>query len=162
LTSSGGHEARFPGRRVFPYKFELKHYPIRSQSHGEQKVFRDRIARWDPEERALGWHLHYNDVLPQQSFLRARQDLIEDRGAETHARFLTEILAGAGLTHRSFPAWALGSSAGRTIYLSAQRFAHGPTYARLLEFPLFRLGVVRRPLRRLRARLARSGRDSGR
>src|SRR5260221_6017207 len=35
LASSGGHEARFPGRHVFPLRFLLRHYPIRGQSHGE-------------------------------------------------------------------------------------------------------------------------------
>ncbi len=155
LATSGGHEARFPGRRVFPYKFELKHYPIRSQSHGEQKVFRDRIARWDPSERALGWHVHYDDVAPQQSFLRAAGDLIEDRGPETHAVFLPELLAGAGLAHQSFPAWALRGSAGRFTYRALRGFARSGTYARLRRFPLLRIGVVRRTLRRARARLAR-------
>src|SRR5262249_10574746 len=37
LVSSGGHEATFPGRRVFPVRFILRHYPIRSQAHGERK-----------------------------------------------------------------------------------------------------------------------------
>ena len=35
LASSGGHEARFEGRRVFPLRFILRHYPIRGQAHGE-------------------------------------------------------------------------------------------------------------------------------
>ena len=147
LTSSGGHEARFAGRRVFPYKFELKHYPIRSQSHGEKKIFRDRIARWDPTERALGWHVHYDDIVPQQSFLRAPQDLIEDRGAETRARFLPELLAGAGLVEPSFPSWALGSMPGRAFYRWAHRFARGRTFALLRRFPPLRIGA--RMLRRL-------------
>ncbi len=154
LVSEGGHEARFPGRRVFPYKFELKHYPIRSQPHGEQKVFRDRIARWDPRERAIGWHAHYDELKPQESFLRRPEDLIEDRGADTRARFLPEFLAGAGLADSRFPAWALGSTAGRAVYLSLRRFARSRTYARIRAFPLFRIGVVRRTLHRLRARLA--------
>lgn len=150
LASSGGHEARFPGRRIFPYKFELKHYPIRSQSHGEQKVFHERIKRWDPGERALGWHVHYDGVVPGQSFLRASEDLIEDRGAETHARYLAETLAGAGLADLSFPAWALGSSAGRTVYLSLGRLKRSRTYVRLRRFVLSPLRISRRMLRPLR------------
>jgi hypothetical protein len=154
LVSEGGHEARFPDRRVFPYKFELKHYPIRSQSHGEQKVFRDRIARWDPRERAIGWHAHYDELRPQESFLRRPEGLIEDRGAETRARFLPEFLSGAGLANPTFPAWALGSTTGRAVYLSGRRFVRSRTYARIRAFPLFRIGVIRRTLHRLRARLA--------
>ena len=34
-----GHVVNFSGRRVFPYKFLLKH-PVRSQGHGEKKIFR--------------------------------------------------------------------------------------------------------------------------
>src|SRR5262249_7491581 len=42
LASTGGHEARFDGRRVFPIRFLLRHYPIRGQSHGNRKVFAER------------------------------------------------------------------------------------------------------------------------
>lgn len=70
LHGSGGHEARFPGRRVFPYNFLLKHYPVRSQRHGEQKVFTDRKPRWDPEERKQQWHRHYDHVRPGHNFLK--------------------------------------------------------------------------------------------
>ncbi|MCK7581174.1 MAG: hypothetical protein MZV65_39765 [Chromatiales bacterium] len=34
LTTTGGHEARFPGRRVFPVRFPMRHYPIRSAEQG--------------------------------------------------------------------------------------------------------------------------------
>lgn len=37
LAASGGHEAAFAGRRVFPYKFLSKRPPVRSQAH-------DRVA----------------------------------------------------------------------------------------------------------------------
>ncbi|MGA2512689.1 MAG: glycosyltransferase family 2 protein [Candidatus Limnocylindrales bacterium] len=162
LAGSGGHEARFPGRRIFPYKFELKHYPVRSQAHGEQKVLRDRIARWDPGERALGWHVHYDGIVPGQSFLRDSRDLIEDRGPETRARYLAEILAGAGLADLSFPAWALGSSTGRTVYLSLSRLKGSRTYVRLRRFVLLPLRISRRMLRRLRQGPAALGHDAGR
>jgi len=144
LVGSGGHEARFPGRRIFPYKFELKHYPIRSQGHGERKVFRDRIARWDPGERALGFHVHYDGVLPGQSFLRDGRDLIEDRGAETHARFSAEILAGAGLADLPFPGWALGGSMRRTIYFRSRPVTRSRIYQALRRLVLAPRGLVRR------------------
>jgi hypothetical protein len=142
LASDGGHEAVFPGRRVFPYKFELKHYPIRSQLHGELKVFRDRVARWDPNERAIGWHRHYDDVRPQQSFLRDAGDLIEDCGAETRARFLAEMVSGAGLAQHTLPAWALRGPAGRGAYLAVRRLGRSRAYGRLHRA----LGRVRRRL----------------
>jgi glycosyltransferase involved in cell wall biosynthesis len=120
LVGSAGHEARFSGRRVFPYKFLLKHYPIRSQAHGERKVFRERVPRWDRRERARGWHVHYDDVSPEQSFLRDPAELIEDRGEETWTEYLPEALAGAGLARREYPAWALDGPVGRRALLTLQ------------------------------------------
>ena len=70
LVSSGGHEAIFPGRKVFPLRFVLRHYPIRSQDHGERKVFRERRPRFIPEERARGWHIQYDRLAGRGSFLR--------------------------------------------------------------------------------------------
>ena len=158
LSSRAGHEARFPGRRVFPYKFELKHYPIRSQAHGEQKIFRDRIPRWDPRERRLAWHVQYDDVLPQQSFLRDSSDLIEDCGAETRSRLMAEMLAGAGLADYSYPAWALGSRTGRAIYLYADRVAKTRVYAFLSWLAGLPMRFARKMVRVLRGRLAGRGR----
>jgi hypothetical protein len=59
LVTSGGHSADFDGRLVFPVRFILRHYPIRSQDHGAKKMNRERKARLDQVEHALGWHLHY-------------------------------------------------------------------------------------------------------
>jgi hypothetical protein len=128
LERSGGHEATFSRRRVFPYKFLLKHYPIRSQTHGERKVFRDRAPRWDPLERARGWHVHYDSVVPNQSFLRDPAELIVDHGAETRAIYLPEVLTGAGLAPLHVPRWALGGRAGRTLSLSLRAVARGRPY----------------------------------
>lgn len=70
LASSGGHEARFDGRRVFPIRFIARHYPIRSQAHGERKVFAERLPRFHRDEIACGWHVQYGAVAPGATFLR--------------------------------------------------------------------------------------------
>jgi Glycosyl transferase family 2 len=70
LASSGGHEARFPGRRVFPLRFILRHYPLRGQTHGERKVFGERRNRFREQERARGWHVQYDQMREGVSFLR--------------------------------------------------------------------------------------------
>jgi glycosyltransferase involved in cell wall biosynthesis len=70
LTSSGGHDAQFPGRCVFPIRFIARHYPIRGQAHGERKVFAERRRRYVEEERARGWHVQYDDVREGASFIR--------------------------------------------------------------------------------------------
>ena len=75
LASTGGHEARFEGRRVFTTPFVSKHYGIRSQAHGERKVFRDRVPRWNPEERAKRWHEQYLGIEPGHNFIRKPEEL---------------------------------------------------------------------------------------
>ena len=59
LATSAGHDVGFPGRRVFPLRFLLRHYPIRGQAHGERKVLRERQPRFDAAERGRGWHVQY-------------------------------------------------------------------------------------------------------
>src|SRR5205823_4132014 len=70
LASSGGHEAQFPDRRVFPVRFILRHYPIRGQAHGERKIFRERRDRFLAGERTRGWHVQYDDTQEGGSFIR--------------------------------------------------------------------------------------------
>jgi hypothetical protein len=69
--AEGGHDVRFAGRRIFPLRFPLRHYPIRSQAHGLRKVFEERRDRFTEEERAFGWHLQYDHIEgPDHLFLR--------------------------------------------------------------------------------------------
>jgi Glycosyl transferase family 2 len=70
LASTGGHEARFANRKVFPIRFLLRHYPIRGQAHGERKVFEERQGRFVPQERARGWHVQYDGIQTGASFIR--------------------------------------------------------------------------------------------
>src|SRR5439155_3034906 len=70
LASSGGHDAQFEDRRVFPIRFISRHYPIRGQAHGERKVFQERHGRFRELERARGWHVQYDAAQPGASFLR--------------------------------------------------------------------------------------------
>jgi hypothetical protein len=59
LTASGGHDVSFPGRRVYPFHFLLRHYPFRSSQQVSRKLFEDR--KMDPDERRLkGWGEHYD------------------------------------------------------------------------------------------------------
>ncbi len=96
LAGSGGHEVQFPGRRVFPYKFLLLHYPVRSQEQGERKVFRDRQGRWNAEERARGWHSHYDAFSAGHTFVRRAADLLE-HDTDFDRRYLVERLSGIGI-----------------------------------------------------------------
>jgi glycosyltransferase involved in cell wall biosynthesis len=76
LAASGGHQVQFPGRRVYPVKFLSKHYPIRSQAHGERKVFEER--KWlDQSQGRHDWHVQYNGIVPGHSFLKDPKYLME-------------------------------------------------------------------------------------
>lgn len=70
LVSTGGHEAQFPSRRVFPLRFILRHYPVRGQAHGTRKVFEERTPRFSEDERRQGWHVQYDAFRPGHQFLR--------------------------------------------------------------------------------------------
>jgi hypothetical protein len=69
LASTGGHEARFEGRRVFPIRFLLRHYPVRNQLQGERKIWSERVPRFSDDERASGWHVQYQGLNPNQPLL---------------------------------------------------------------------------------------------
>ena len=96
---SAGHDVVFEGRRIYPFKFLLQHYSFRSQKHGEQKVFRERKARWNPKERARGWHVHYDSIQEGYRFVQltsAKEVFVADHFNKT---YLVERLSGIG-THR--------------------------------------------------------------
>jgi glycosyltransferase involved in cell wall biosynthesis len=97
MVPTGGHDLPFRGRRVYPFKFLLKHYPVRSQRHGEQKIFRERKARWNPEERAKGWHIQYDTIEAGHVFLRpaSEQEFFDEE--DFNRTYLVERLSGIGI-----------------------------------------------------------------
>ena len=130
LQRFGGHQALFPRRHVFPYKFLLKHYPIRSQTHGERKVLGERVNRWDPAERALGWHTQYDDAATRPSFLASPDDLLEDM-TDIRTAYLPEALAGAGLSEPQIPGWALRGGRFAFVYVHSRWLARTRGYQAL-------------------------------
>jgi hypothetical protein len=63
VLGDGGHDVRFAERRLFPIRFLLRHYPIRSQAHGRRKVLTERRNRFSSEEIAFGWRRQYDGWL---------------------------------------------------------------------------------------------------
>jgi len=94
---SAGHDVLFEGRRVYPFKFLLKHYSFRSQHHGERKVFKDRKDRWNKNERARGWHIHYDGIKAGHKFLRAAAEKEFFEENHFNESYLVERLSGIGL-----------------------------------------------------------------
>ena len=70
LVASAGHDVQFASRHVFPIRFILRHYPIRSQAHGVRKIFEERKPRFPDEERRQGWHVQYDGIAPDHQFVR--------------------------------------------------------------------------------------------
>jgi glycosyltransferase involved in cell wall biosynthesis len=84
-----GAGAQFRGRRVFPVPFILRHYSLRGETHGRQKVFRDRMPRFAPEERASNWHVQYDALFDgTQKFLWDPAELREWDGDAVRAGLL--------------------------------------------------------------------------
>lgn len=127
LAASGGHEVAFEGRRVFPYNFLLKHYPIRSQSHGERKVLVDRKPRFSASERRRLWHRHYDHIRAGHDFLWSPEDLREDT-ADSFGALLVERVTGSDPevgpeppAMRQAAARALAASGLRPAFVAARR-----------------------------------------
>ncbi len=102
LAATAGHDVRFAGRRVYPYKFLLKHYPLRSQAHAERKVLHERGERWNPTERSLGWHQQYDQV---RRFVREPSELFLFDRRTFYEQWFIERLSGVGIFGRP-PEWA--------------------------------------------------------
>lgn len=96
MAESGGHDLPFADRRIYPFKFLLKHYPVRSQKHGEKKIFRERKDRWNPEERAKGWHTHYDKIEEDHSFVISPSALTAF-DEDFNKTYLVERLSGVGV-----------------------------------------------------------------
>ncbi|MEI9975608.1 MAG: glycosyltransferase family 2 protein [Ignavibacteriota bacterium] len=96
-ADSGGHEARFAGRRVYPFRFLLKHYPIRSPEHGRKKVFQERRPRFSPELRQRGWHIQYDHILEDEAFVKDPSTLSHFRPETFYSEYLVERLSTIGI-----------------------------------------------------------------
>ena len=97
LAESGGHKVDFPTAKVYPYKFLLRHYPIRSQQQGVRKIFSERKPRWELEKNTRGWHTHYDHVEEGQNLLAQPCDLLSFDESFSGDYFI-ERISGLGIT----------------------------------------------------------------
>ncbi|MEX0644824.1 MAG: glycosyltransferase family 2 protein [Parvularculaceae bacterium] len=99
LADSGGHSAEFPGRRIYPLKFLLKHYPLRSRDQAKRKIFRDRERRIAKERALHGWHAHYDAIIEQGSIPEwYEHNLTPWHRPMFEDEFVVERLSGIGLS----------------------------------------------------------------
>lgn len=97
LTGGAGHDARFQRRRIFPYKFVLKHYSLRNSDQARRKVFTDRKPRYSPITRSRGWHTQYDHCKPNHTFIRQPADLLLFNDEHTRRDYLVELVSGIGI-----------------------------------------------------------------
>lgn len=69
LVSSGGHFARVVAPKVSPYRFILKHYPIRTLEQGVRKINAERKARFTVTEKSRNWHRQYDELSQDENAL---------------------------------------------------------------------------------------------
>lgn len=100
LEPSGGHDAHFVGRRVFPLKFLLKHYALRGLEHARKKIYQDRFPRYSPESLAMGSHIQYNVYRDREPDGWNPTDLLRWDN-QFHSHYLLERLSGIGLDRPS-------------------------------------------------------------
>jgi hypothetical protein len=62
ISEFGGHIIKRPDPMIYPTRFILKHYPVRSLEHAKRKIINERKNRFSTEERIKGWHLQYNHI----------------------------------------------------------------------------------------------------
>ncbi len=101
LVTSGGHEAVFPERRVFPLKFLTKHYPLRTREQSRRKVFADRLPRVVREQTQRGWHTQYDDYRGLGDVQGWQRHRLQPWHPRLFAdEFLVERLSGIGVVGR--------------------------------------------------------------
>jgi hypothetical protein len=94
LTDSGGHDVSFPGRRIYPFQFLLRHYPFRSSEQASRKLFADRHL--DPDEyRTTGWGSHYDAFRRNPDRVR-RPENLRPFSSSFYDDYLIERLSAVG------------------------------------------------------------------
>ena len=76
IACLGGHQIMVPDARIFPTRFILKHYPVRSLEHGRRKILAERKNRFSSAERQRGWHVQYDhlkEIDPKDVFWESDQ-----------------------------------------------------------------------------------------
>lgn len=94
LVSSGGHRVAFPGLRMHPQDFPMKHYLFLSVPHAVEKYVERRYA---PEEVERGWHgwrarLTADDIrLPAEAELRLTHSDADLDPSEPRTRHVVDM-----------------------------------------------------------------------
>lgn len=98
IASSSGHLVKVPNPKIFPLKFFLGHYPLRSNAQASKKIFEDRKPRFLADERKRGWHSHYDKIGRRQDFICSEGELINhSKRMQFLENYLIERISGIGI-----------------------------------------------------------------
>lgn len=98
ISSSLGHNILFKDRKVYPIKFLIKHYPLRSTSSAQKKIFYDRKPRYLEILRKKGAHTQYDNFTLNQSFIYSPTTLKPYNNHDfAYEHYLVEFLTSVGI-----------------------------------------------------------------
>ena len=98
LADSGGHNVDFINRKIYPIKFLLKHYPLRSIEQANKKIFEDRQNRILKEKKEKGWHSHYDNFIKNEVCIEFKDyQLIRWHQNIFDIEYLVERISGIGI-----------------------------------------------------------------
>lgn len=96
LAWSGGHRVRFPGLRMYPASFPMRHYLFLSREHAVRKYV-EKV--YDPRDLALGWHAARSrlrtEAISLQDENELRRYVSDDRLDDSHPRARHPLFEGS-------------------------------------------------------------------
>jgi Glycosyl transferase family 2 len=123
LAWSAGHRVRFPGLRVYPESFPLRHYLFLSVPHAVRK-YADR--RHDPAALAMGWHGWRERLKPEMVRLPSQAELriyISDDQLDPSGPRTQHYVAESAIEHKTRMIPQKGRAAFRRLQSLSRRFA---------------------------------------
>jgi Glycosyl transferase family 2 len=90
-----GHHAVTEGQRIFPLKFLLRHYPLRSVRQAKEKLFKNRAPRIPPQERGQRF-IHY-DLSEGANYLHDESAFDRFEPTQFAQENLLERISGVGI-----------------------------------------------------------------
>lgn len=99
ITTNGGHEVHFAGKRIAPFRFLLRHYPYRTIAQAKRK-WQTRIHI--PEESAMLWGYHHKIYAARGSVVVPSEQLTQF-DSNFYANYLVERLTSVGISFDATP-----------------------------------------------------------
>ncbi|MDP9530031.1 glycosyltransferase family 2 protein [Pseudomonas protegens] len=90
LSCMGGHDAQFPGRRLFPIRLPRYHYSVRSSAHSQSKYAASRMERTSKERNTLGWHTHIENKI-KTDVVKNKEELILFEHQELYSTYFDQF-----------------------------------------------------------------------